>query len=37
VPVPGQDHYTGMLDCIKKIVKNEGYVRSWYTGRWTWS
>lgn len=25
VPVPGVDHYSGMLDCIKKIVKNEGY------------
>ncbi|KAF2857822.1 mitochondrial carrier [Piedraia hortae CBS 480.64] len=24
VPVPGQDHYTGMLDCFKKILKNEG-------------
>ncbi|KAL2430594.1 Mitochondrial citrate transporter D [Exophiala dermatitidis] len=23
-PVPGQDYYTGMLDCFKKIVKNEG-------------
>ncbi|KAL1586957.1 Mitochondrial citrate transporter D [Cladosporium halotolerans] len=27
VPIPGQDHYTGMLDCIKKIVKNEGASR----------
>jgi len=27
VPVPGVDHYTGMLDCIKKIVKNEGASR----------
>lgn len=24
VAVPGQDHYTGMLDCFRKIVKNEG-------------
>jgi solute carrier family 25 (mitochondrial 2-oxodicarboxylate transporter), member 21 len=27
VAVPGQDHYTGMLDCFKKIVKNEGASR----------
>jgi len=27
VPVPGVDHYSGMLDCIKKIVKNEGASR----------
>jgi hypothetical protein len=26
VPVPGQDHYTGMVDCFQKIVRNEGYV-----------
>ena len=25
-PLPGQDHYSGMLDCLRKIVKNEGYV-----------
>ncbi|EXJ86232.1 hypothetical protein A1O1_06602 [Capronia coronata CBS 617.96] len=23
-PVPGQDYYNGMLDCFRKIVKNEG-------------
>ena len=23
-PIPGQDYYTGMLDCLRKIVKNEG-------------
>lgn len=23
-PIPGQDHYTGMLDCFRKIVTNEG-------------
>ncbi|OQU96673.1 hypothetical protein CLAIMM_02720 [Cladophialophora immunda] len=23
-PVPGQDYYTGMFDCLRKIVKNEG-------------
>ena len=23
-PIPGQDYYTGMFDCLKKIVKNEG-------------
>jgi solute carrier family 25 (mitochondrial 2-oxodicarboxylate transporter), member 21 len=28
VPVPGQDHYTGMLDCFKKIVANEGYAHT---------
>lgn len=22
----GADHYNGMLDCFRKIVKNEGYV-----------
>lgn len=27
VPVPGQDYYTGMLDCFRKIVKNEGASR----------
>ncbi|KPI36440.1 putative mitochondrial 2-oxodicarboxylate carrier [Cyphellophora attinorum] len=26
-PVPGQDYYTGMLDCFRKIVKNEGASR----------
>lgn len=25
-PVPGVDHYNGMFDCFRKIVKNEGYV-----------
>lgn len=24
----GADHYSGMVDCIRKIVKNEGYARS---------
>ena len=24
VPVPGQDHYSGMLDCFRKIIANEG-------------
>lgn len=24
--MPGQDFYTGMGDCFKKIVANEGYV-----------
>lgn len=24
VPVPGQDHYTSMMDCFRKIIKNEG-------------
>ncbi|KAF2722772.1 mitochondrial carrier [Polychaeton citri CBS 116435] len=24
VPVPGQDHYTSMVDCFRKIVTNEG-------------
>lgn len=23
-PVPGQEHYNGMLDCFKKIIKQEG-------------
>jgi len=27
VPVPGQDHYTGMVDCFQKIVRNEGFSR----------
>ncbi|KAF2211556.1 hypothetical protein CERZMDRAFT_90931 [Cercospora zeae-maydis SCOH1-5] len=27
VPVPGQDFYTGMGDCFKKIVANEGFSR----------
>lgn len=27
VPVPGQDYYTGMADCFRKIVKNEGPAR----------
>lgn len=27
VPVPGQDFYTGMGDCFRKIVKNEGASR----------
>ena len=27
VPIPGQDYYTGMLDCFRKIVKNEGASR----------
>ena len=26
VPVPGQDHYTSMMDCFRKIIKNEGWV-----------
>lgn len=25
-PIPGQDHYSGMLDCFRKIIKNEGYI-----------
>lgn len=25
VAVPGQDRYTGMMDCFRKIIKNEGY------------
>lgn len=29
VPVPGQDHYTSMMDCFSKIIKNEGFVLSW--------
>lgn len=24
VPVPGQDHYTSMIDCFRKIIANEG-------------
>lgn len=27
VPVPGQDYYTGMGDCFKKIIANEGFSR----------
>lgn len=27
VPVPGQDHYNGMVDCFRKIVANEGFSR----------
>ncbi|OQO12225.1 hypothetical protein B0A48_02866 [Cryoendolithus antarcticus] len=27
VPVPGQDHYTSMVDCFQKIIKNEGFSR----------
>ncbi|CAK1355427.1 Mitochondrial 2-oxodicarboxylate carrier 2 [Cercospora beticola] len=27
VPIPGQDFYTGMGDCFKKIVANEGFSR----------
>ena len=27
VPVPGQDHYTSMMDCFRKIIKNEGASR----------
>lgn len=27
VPVPGQDHYTSMVDCFTKIVRNEGASR----------
>ncbi|KAK3671175.1 hypothetical protein LTR78_008976 [Recurvomyces mirabilis] len=27
VPVPGQDHYTGMVDCFRKIIANEGASR----------
>lgn len=27
VPVPGQDYYTGMGDCFRKIIKNEGASR----------
>jgi len=27
VPVPGQDHYTSMIDCFSKIIKNEGFSR----------
>ncbi|OQE80095.1 hypothetical protein PENNAL_c0048G10883 [Penicillium nalgiovense] len=26
-PVPGADHYNGMFDCFRKIVKNEGASR----------
>jgi solute carrier family 25 (mitochondrial 2-oxodicarboxylate transporter), member 21 len=26
-PVPGQDYYNGMMDCFRKIVKNEGASR----------
>ncbi|PWY81863.1 2-oxodicarboxylate carrier 2 [Aspergillus heteromorphus CBS 117.55] len=26
-PVPGQDYYNGMFDCMRKIVKNEGFSR----------
>lgn len=26
-PVPGQDYYNGMLDCFRKIIKNEGASR----------
>ena len=25
VAVPGVDHYTSMVDCFQKIIKNEGY------------
>lgn len=25
--MPGQDYYSGMLDCFRKIVKNEGFSR----------
>ena len=24
-PIPGQDHYTSMVDCFQKIIKNEGF------------
>lgn len=24
-PIPGVDHYSSMVDCFRKIVKNEGY------------
>ena len=27
IPVPGQDHYTSMMDCFSKIIKNEGFSR----------
>ncbi|GAB7363918.1 hypothetical protein MBLNU230_g4481t1 [Neophaeotheca triangularis] len=27
VPIPGQDHYTSMVDCFSKIIKNEGASR----------
>ena len=27
VPVPGQDHYTSMVDCFQKIIRNEGASR----------
>ncbi|KJX98584.1 mitochondrial 2-oxodicarboxylate carrier protein [Zymoseptoria brevis] len=27
VPIPGQDHYTSMMDCFRKIIKNEGFSR----------
>lgn len=27
VPVPGADHYTSMVDCFQKIVRNEGASR----------
>ncbi|OTA28874.1 hypothetical protein BTJ68_08413 [Hortaea werneckii EXF-2000] len=26
-PIPGQDHYSGMVDCFRKIVANEGASR----------
>ena len=26
-PIPGQDYYNGMFDCLRKIVKNEGFSR----------
>lgn len=28
VPIPGEERYNGMFDCLRKIVKNEGYVLS---------
>ncbi|KAK5115947.1 hypothetical protein LTR62_000403 [Meristemomyces frigidus] len=27
VPIPGQDHYTSMMDCFRKIIANEGASR----------
>ena len=32
VAVAGQDHYTGMVDCFRKIIANEGYAQT-YQGR----
>lgn len=29
----GADAYTGMVDCFKKIIRNEGYVAPCYSAR----